>query len=118
MLHYTYISLKNVYNLLTFLLVSHNEPSERTVKPVKNANSDKKISLAWRLLRTNSTSANYITPLLEEFKESRPYILNPKYSAPTSLPLYFFFGYQLLQELSNLMEKCGPVSYTFASNLI
>nr|XP_034319165.1 transient receptor potential cation channel subfamily M member-like 2 isoform X2 [Crassostrea gigas] len=88
--------------------VLHNQPSERAVKPVKNDNSDKKKSLAWRLLRPNSTSATFITPLLEEFKESRPYILNPKYSAPTSLPLYFFFGYQYLQESSNLMEECGP----------
>lgn len=95
---------------LPFLLVLHNQPSERAVKPVKNDNSDKKKSLAWRLLRPNSTSATFITPLLEEFKESRPYILNPKYSAPTSLPLYFFFGYQYLQESSNLMEECGPVS--------
>lgn len=97
------------------MLVLHNGTSERAVKTVNNDNSDKKISLAWRLLRTNSTSAKFITPLLEEFKESRPYILNPKYSAPTSLPLYFFFGYQLLQESSDLMEECGPVSKIFAS---
>lgn len=31
-------------------------------------------------------------------KDFRPYVLNPKYSCPTSLPLYFYFGYQLLQE--------------------
>lgn len=44
--------------------------------------------------------------------ESRPYVLNPKYSTPTSLPLYFYFGYQILQE-SNLMEACGPVRLLF-----
>lgn len=64
-------------------------------------------SLAWKLVGKNETQ--FIIPLFEELKESRPYILNPKISAPTSLPLYFFFGYQLLQE-STHMDKCGPVS--------
>lgn len=69
----------------------------------------KKYSIAWRLLRTNFVGPQFIIPLFDEFKESRPFILNPKYSTPTSLPLYFFFGYQLLQE-SNLLKRCGPVS--------
>lgn len=48
--------------------------------------------------------------MLEEYKkESRPYVLKPKYTSPTSLPLYFFFGYQLLQE-RNAMKKSGHVS--------
>lgn len=68
----------------------------------------KKYSLAWKLLRTNSVDPEFIIPLFNEFKESRPFILNPMYSTPTSLPLYFFFGYQLLQE-SDLMKRCGPI---------
>lgn len=74
-------------------------------------NPDKNISLAWELLNTNEKKEKdpqFIIPLFKELKETRPYILNPKISAPTSLPLYFFFGYQLLQE-SPHMEKCGPV---------
>lgn len=63
-------------------------------------------------MRTNSVDPKFIIPLFNEFKESRPFILNPMYSTPTSLPLYFFFGYQLLQE-SDLMKKCGPVSNMF-----
>lgn len=87
-----------------------NDNSEKTgPKNKKNYHSKEKISLAWKLLRPNSTNPRFIIPLFEQFKESRPYILNPKYSAPTSLPLYFFFGYQLLQE-SDLMDECGPVS--------
>lgn len=74
----------------------------------KNVQSTKKFSLASNLFGKNSTSPEVIIPLFKEFKESRPYMLNPKYSAPTSLPLYFFFGYQLLQE-SDHMNKCGPV---------
>lgn len=70
---------------------------------------DKTISLAWTLLSTKEKSPQFIIPLFEELKESRPFILNPKISAPTSLPLYFYFGYQLLQE-STHMEICGPVS--------
>lgn len=78
----------------------------------KNVQSTKKFSLASNLFGKNSTSPEVIIPLFKEFKESRPYMLNPKYSAPTSLPLYFFFGYQLLQE-SDHMNKCGPVSKMF-----
>lgn len=45
-------------------------------------------------------------------KDFRPYVLNPKYSCPTSLPLYFYFGYQLLQEKKQ-MKDCGPVRHHF-----
>lgn len=76
-----------------------------------NENTSKGSSLAWKLLRRNfvSPEENIIYQVLEGFKESKPYVLNPKYSTPTSLPLYFYFGYQLLQELE-LTEECGPVS--------
>lgn len=76
-----------------------------------NGTTIKGSSLAWKLLRRNSVNPEkkVIDQILGGFKlESRPYVLNPKYSTPTSLPLYFYFGYQILQE-SNLMEDCGPV---------
>ncbi|XP_052693640.1 transient receptor potential cation channel subfamily M member 2-like [Crassostrea angulata] len=75
-----------------------------------NGNTTKGSSLAWKLLRRNfvSPEEQIIHQVLEGFKESRPYVLNPQYSSPTSLPLYFYFGYQLLQEL-DLTEECGPV---------
>eukprot|EP00105_Crassostrea_gigas_P038065 XP_019922213.1 PREDICTED: uncharacterized protein LOC105326905 isoform X5 [Crassostrea gigas] len=81
--------------------VSHTEVNE---------NTNKGSSLAWKLLRRNfvSPEEKIIYQVLEGFKESKPYVLNPKYSTPTSLPLYFYFGYQLLQELE-LIEECGPV---------
>lgn len=102
----------------TFLLVLSEETPEGAEKTVKNDISDEKLSLAWRLLYTNETSSQSFNPMSEEFKESRPpYILNPKYSALTSLPLYFFFGYQFLQESSDLMEQCGPVSLNICFSL-
>lgn len=76
-----------------------------------NGSTIKGSSLAWKLLRRNSVNPeeDAINQILGGFKEgSRPYVLNPKYSTPTSLPLYFYFGYQLLQE-SGHMEECGPV---------
>lgn len=76
----------------------------------KKRNPFKELSLAWKLLRRNFTSPEEnIKGVLKGFKESRPYVLNPKYSTPTSLPLYFYFGYQLLQEYNKVVE-CGPVS--------
>lgn len=68
-------------------------------------------SITWKLLSKNSISPeeDTIHELLEGYKkESRPGVLNPKFTSPTSLPLYFYFGYQLLQE-SDLLQKCGHV---------
>lgn len=45
---------------------------------------------------------------IDKDRETRPHVLNPSYATPTSLPLYFYFGYQLLQE-SNSLEKFGDV---------
>ncbi|XP_052693613.1 transient receptor potential cation channel subfamily M member-like 2 [Crassostrea angulata] len=85
----------------------------KTAIPHSNTNGStiKGSSLAWKLLRRNSVNPeeDAINQILGGFKEgSRPYVLNPKYSTPTSLPLYFYFGYQLLQE-SGHMEECGPI---------
>lgn len=41
--------------------------------------------------------------------KTRPFVLNPKLSTSTSLPLYFFLGYQILQENKELMKCCGKV---------
>lgn len=38
-----------------------------------------------------------------------PFVLNPKLSTSTSLPLYFFIGYQILQENKEYMKCCGKV---------
>lgn len=57
---------------------------------------------------------NSVSPQEDIFKDynmkSRTHVLNPKYSTPTSLPLYFYYVYQLLQE-SNSLKKYGPVSW-------
>lgn len=51
-------------------------------------------------------------------RETRSHVLNSLYATPTSLPLYFYFGYQLLQE-SNSLEKCGDVrKYYYPLSLI
>lgn len=71
----------------------------------------KDTTLTWKLLHKNSIgpTEKTIYQLLEGFKKDiRPYVLKPKFSAPTSLPLYFFFGYQLFQE-SESLERCGPI---------
>ncbi|XP_056002332.1 uncharacterized protein LOC130049150 isoform X2 [Ostrea edulis] len=65
-------------------------------------------SVAQKLVKRNSVSpeGNTMEQLLKDYKmESRAYVLNPKYASPTSLPLYFYFGYQLLQESRTLMDN-------------
>lgn len=69
-------------------------------------------SITWKQLRRNSFQPGEKTmnEILEGYKkEPIPELLNQKFSSPTSLPLCFYFGYQLLKE-SNLMQKCGHVS--------
>eukprot|EP00105_Crassostrea_gigas_P000727 XP_011412642.1 PREDICTED: uncharacterized protein LOC105317633 [Crassostrea gigas] len=75
----------------------------------KHGRTLKGFSLFWKILQKHSVSPEYKFQNLEELKrKSRPYVLNPKFSTPTSLPLYFYFVYQLLQE-SNLLKDCGPI---------
>ena len=69
-------------------------------------------SVAWKLLKRKviRPEVRAINQLLEGYKdESRSYVLNPKYTSPASLPLYFYFGYQLLHE-SKHMKASGHVS--------
>ncbi|XP_056002348.1 uncharacterized protein LOC125661864 isoform X2 [Ostrea edulis] len=68
-------------------------------------------SVAWKLVKRNSVQPEQkkMMQLLGDYKkESRAYVLNPKFASPTSLPLYFYFGYQLLQE-SNLLMRSGRI---------
>lgn len=47
--------------------------------------------------------------LVKGFKfGSRPYVFYPKYCTSTTLPLYFYFGYQIWQA-SQKKKKCGQV---------
>lgn len=72
-------------------------------------------SLTWKVLRRNSIrpEEEMIEQIVAGFKkDSKPYVLNLKYYTPTSLPLYFYFGYQLFQE-SKCFEECGPVRNKF-----
>lgn len=41
---------------------------------------------------------------------TKAYVMNPRFSTPTSLPLYFFLEYKALQENEEFMKKCGKVS--------
>lgn len=43
---------------------------------------------------------------------SRPHVFSQKLCNATTLPLYFYWGYQILQE-QNLMKQCGHVRFTF-----
>lgn len=70
------------------------------------------VPLAWTLTSSTGRSKTNITNnVFKGLKESRPYVLNPKYTTPTSLPLYFYFGYQLMQGPNSKQkaEKWGHV---------
>lgn len=40
----------------------------------------------------------------------KAYVRDPKFSTPTSLPLYFSLGYRVLQGNKEYMKDCGKVS--------
>jgi hypothetical protein len=68
-------------------------------------------SIGFTLLNQESVipQTDQMTQVLNEYKESRAYAMKSTFSTPSSLPLYFYFGYQLLQE-SKLLQSCGHVS--------
>lgn len=67
----------------------------------------KGLSLTNKFLEKNSNSVKKEDKVFEG--SNRVHVLNPKYSTPTSLPLYFYFVYQILQEKKEL-DQLGPVS--------
>lgn len=77
---------------------AQNKKREYTLGREKT-NLKKKYSLYRKLVQTNhiSPKIDKMEPL-EGFNKVRQYVFDPKYSAPTSLPLSFFFGYQVLHE--------------------
>lgn len=71
------------------------------------------------LQRRNTKSINVVIPEQEkkndpheEHIEFRQYVFNPQFSTPTSLPISFFFGYQILHEMKE-WEQRGHVSLFF-----
>lgn len=104
------IFLKSNLDLQTFS--NENRPKSAFPHSKTNGLAMTGSSVAWKLLKRNSVrpEETMMNQLLEDYKkESRAYVLNPKYASPTSLPLYFYFGYQLLQESKLLMDS-GRVS--------
>lgn len=53
-----------------------------------------------------------LTPMLFNGLDlkTKAYVMDPKFSTPTSLPLYFSLGYKVLQENEDFMKDCGKVS--------
>ncbi|XP_056002351.1 uncharacterized protein LOC125661865 isoform X2 [Ostrea edulis] len=76
--------------------------------PQYNVNST--FSIGFTKLNQDSVTpqTKQMTQVLNEYKESRTYVIQSTFSTPSSLPLYFYFGYQLLQE-SNLLQSCGHI---------
>lgn len=77
---------------------AQNEKKENTIEQEKT-HQKKKFSLFGKLVQRNPVSPGiYKNEPLEGFNKVRQYVFDPKYSTPTSLPLSFFFGYQVLHE--------------------
>ena len=68
-------------------------------------------SITEEQLNNNSMKLEEITlkELIEKYKKQpRRNVLNPSFTSPTSLPLYFYIGYQLLEK-SSQWQECGHV---------
>lgn len=110
-------SVVSCWSIQKILETIHHSKERNNSKPM-NSNSSvpkrktsKDSSLAWNLVLSStgkSKSTISINNAFKGLKESRPYVLNPKYTTPTSLPLYFYFGYQLMQGKGEIHE-CGHI---------
>lgn len=77
---------------------AQKEKKENTIG-LEKTNQKKKFSLYGKLVQRNSVSPETDkNEPFEGFNKVRQYVFDPKYSAPTSLPLSFFVGYQVLHE--------------------
>lgn len=69
------------------------------------------IIISYPLLSDASNSGDYI------HLETKAYVMNPRFSTPLSLPLYFTLEYTVLQENEEFMKNCGKVSsFEFLAN--
>lgn len=108
---------KNIFCVvLYFILEDEAESKQQTEKSTNKKTSADSVSITgssitWKSLRSNliRPEESTVNDLLEGHKK-KPMsgIVNPKFTSPASLPLYFYFGFQLLQE-SDLLQKCGHV---------
>lgn len=107
--------------LLQLNIISGNTP-QHIMMADENADREKKnpqpklVSVTLNFISKKSIHPveNVLKRMMKSFKkQSKPCVINPKYSKPTSLPLYFYFGYQLLQE-SKCLDECAPVSQKYS----
>lgn len=89
--------LRNVRFVDFIMKQAQNEKRENAIR--RDKTNIKKCSLFGKLVKRNPVNpeTNKSEPL-EGFNKVRQYVFDPKYSTPTSLPLSFFFGYQVLHE--------------------
>lgn len=90
--------------ILQFFFVEQtatSKPIRLTMKGFSFAPKEKKrySDFEWKIFDQYQTGTMY------------HYVLNPMYSTPTSLPLHFYFGFQMIEKY-NMMEQYGPVSCT------
>ncbi|XP_062594023.1 transient receptor potential cation channel subfamily M member 2-like [Saccostrea cucullata] len=74
--------------------LNQTNKAEKVTRPV--------ISLS---IEANGNKNKTIEELLESFR-TEGYVVDSKLTSPPSLPLYFYVGYQVLQE-HNLLNECG-----------
>lgn len=111
-----FVELKVALLILEFLRKEEKKTKVNHMQVNLNGNATGKKA---PLLRRNTKSINVVIPEQEkknnpheEHIEFRQYVFNPQFSTPTSLPVSFFFGYQILHELKE-WEKRGHVSLVF-----
>ncbi|XP_056003652.1 transient receptor potential cation channel subfamily M member 2-like [Ostrea edulis] len=73
-------------------------------------NTDNKLSIAFKMLNPDldTPPKEQLTQVLDHYKEPRMNVMKSTFSTPSSLPLYFFIGYQLLVECK-LLQDCGHI---------
>lgn len=94
------------------LIDSMNKENRKTegnpIQVHRNVNSKgKKAPLHRKSINVVGPETEKKDVIQEEFRQ---YVFNPQFSTPTSLPLSFFFGYQILHEMNELGLR-GHVSF-------
>lgn len=80
----------------------------------KNTQVQRNVIIAGNKTGKNTKRISVVSPerKIEGPTEIKQYVFNPQFSTPTSLPLSFFFGYQILHEMKE-WEQRGHVRIFF-----
>ncbi|XP_048749949.2 transient receptor potential cation channel subfamily M member 2-like isoform X2 [Ostrea edulis] len=103
-------AIVNCYAMENILSNKEENSGTGSVYAKRSPQYDNISSIGRTMLNPDSVTPqeNQMAKVLKKYKNPRTNVLKSTIFTPSSLPLYFYFGYQFLQEC-NLLQSCGHI---------